>query len=590
MLRNLLAGMLLLCLSFSFVHAGTDTAQGVSWGFLIMVLLGGLALFLYGMAKMSAGLKKVAGDGMRNILASLTGNRILAVFIGAFVTMVIQSSSATTVMLVSFVQAQLMSFAASISVILGANIGTTVTAQLIAFKLTDYALLLVAAGFFMTMFSKQDKLRYIGEVLLGFGILFYGMKLMSDAMRPLRSYEPFIQGLVRLENPLLGLMAGAVFTALVQSSSALTGIVIVLSQQGVLSLEAGIPLILGANVGTCVTAGLASIGASREAKRVAIAHVVFNITGAFVFLFLVPQLAELVRSISPQSSLTGIDKLAAETPRQIANAHTIFNITVALLFIPFTGALAALIFKIFPEKDIEQGIAPKTKYINDVALETPSMALDLAREEVGRMTRLLSKMLSSVIRPFIGVEAERDERKPELTFLEGLEMRDGKIDFLEKRLSAFLIKLSSSEITEDQANEVFVLTSVVDHLETMGDIIIRSILPLVDKKRKHESDFSEQGKEELLAYHSKVMNQLSRLDSAFSEMDPGIARKIMKKQVKYEDLEAKYRKAHLGRLLDDQSTLKIHEIHLELLDSLRQINVYAGTVARYISELVDEEA
>ena len=294
-----------------------------------MGLLGGLVLFLYGMEKMSEGLKKSAGKGMRKILSALTNNRIIGLAVGAFVTMVIQSSSATTVMLVSFAQAKLLTFGQTLSVILGANIGTTVTAQLIAFKVTDYAFLMIIIGFALTIFSKKDSYKYLGESLLGFGILFLGMKIMSDAMYPLRDYEPFIALMKNLENPVYGFIIGAVFTALIQSSSAFTGIVIVLAQQGLLTLDAGIPLLFGANIGTCVTAGLASLGASREAKRVALAHVIFNTAGAVIFLFWIPYFADIVRWISPVSDAEGMEKLASETPRQIANAHTLFNVSVA---------------------------------------------------------------------------------------------------------------------------------------------------------------------------------------------------------------------------------------------------------------------
>jgi len=257
----------------------------IDWMPLIMTLLGGLSLFLYGMGKMSDGMKKAAGNRMRKILSALTNNRVIGLTVGAFVTMIIQSSSATTVMLVSFVQAELMTFVQSLGVILGADIGTTVTAQLIAFKLTDYALLMIAVGFGLTMFAKNESQKHIGEAILGFGILFFGMKLMSDAMRPLRSYQPFIDVLRGLENPIFGLLAGTIFTALIQSSSAFAGIIIVLAQQGVLTLEAGIPLIFGANIGTCITAGLASIGTTRNAKRVALAHVIFKIAGVLLFVF-----------------------------------------------------------------------------------------------------------------------------------------------------------------------------------------------------------------------------------------------------------------------------------------------------------------
>jgi len=368
---------------------------------MIMTLFGGLALFLYGMNKMSNGMKKAAGDSMRKILAAITKNRVLGVIIGAFVTMIIQSSSATTVMLVSFVQAKLMTYVQSIGIILGANIGTTVTAQIIAFKLTDYALAMIAVGFIMTLFSKRESYKYFGEALLGFGILFFGMKLMSDAMYPLRTYEPFINIMRGLENPILGLLIGTIFTALIQSSSAFTGIVIVLAQQGLLTIDAGIPMILGANIGTCITAGLASIGTTREAKRVALAHVLFNTIGVLIFIWFAPFLADIVRNISPVGEGSGIAKLAMETPRQIANAHTIFNVGVALLFIPFTPLLAKLVIKILPEREVERGVQPVTWHIDESVISTPAIAIQLAKTEISRMAKILCRMLDAVVYPFI---------------------------------------------------------------------------------------------------------------------------------------------------------------------------------------------
>ncbi|MDF1590793.1 MAG: Na/Pi cotransporter family protein [Desulfobacterales bacterium] len=308
------------------LYADQGGAAAVSWKLLIFGLLGGLAFFLYGIEKMSVGMQKAAGNQMRAVLAAITKNRIIALGIGAGITMLIQSSSATTVMLVSFVQAGLMSFTQSLGVILGADIGTTVTAQLIAFKLTDYALLMIAAGFGLYIFSKNDDGKNIGEMILGFGILFYGMKLMSDSMSPLRSHQGFVGMMAGLENPLIGLLIGTLFTAVIQSSAATIGVVIVLSQQGLLTLEAGIPVIFGANIGTCITAGLAAIGTTREAKRVALAHVLFKIGGVALFIFWLPAYAGIIKELA----ITFDSDIA----RQIANAHAIFNISLAVAFIP----------------------------------------------------------------------------------------------------------------------------------------------------------------------------------------------------------------------------------------------------------------
>ena len=396
--RKLICLMLLFLFSLAAKHlyAAETGPQSISWKFMFIGLAGGLALFLYGMNKMSAGMKHTAGNQMRSILASLTKNRVIALSVGAFVTMVIQSSSATTVMLVSFVQSGLMTFVQSLGVILGADIGTTITAQLIAFKLTDYALLMVAVGFALPMVSKTDNAKNIGEVILGFGILFFGMKLMSDAMEPLRTHPGFMEMMKGLENPFAGLVVGTIFTAIVQSSSASTGVVIVLAQQNLISLEAGIAVIFGANIGTCVTAGLACIGASREAKRVALSHVLFKIAGVLLFIFWIPQFAELIQTISEQ--------FGSQTARQIANAHTLFNVSMALCFLPFTNVFGTLILKILPDKKIDIGIIPATWHLDEGMIETPAIAIDLARTEISRVAKLLGRMMRAIIIPFMSDE------------------------------------------------------------------------------------------------------------------------------------------------------------------------------------------
>ena len=571
----------------------TGNPMPISWGFLIMNLFGGLAFFLHGMEKMSEGMKKAAGNKMRSILSALTNNRIIGLFVGAFVTMVIQSSSATTVMLVSFVQAELMSFAQALGVILGADIGTTITAQLIAFKLTDYAVLMIAIGFAMRMFGKNDNMKNMGEVLLGFGILFYGMKMMSDAMKPLRTYPDFINMMKGLENPLLGLLIGALFTGLIQSSSAFTGIIIVLAQQGLISLAAGIPLVFGANIGTCITAGLASIGTSREAKRVALAHVIFKICGVALFIFWIPTFADIIHRLAV--------RFGSDTARQIANAHTIFNVSLALIFLPFSTIFAGLLLKILPRKEKNKGVIPMVWHLDESMASTPDFAIGLARTEISRMAKLLGCMLRAIIIPFMSdpklirrdvkhkAEANLlvneiptlDEIFPELTLFEGLDMREEKIDFLEEKVVDYLIQVARQELSDEQANEVYGMISIANDLESIGDIIHRNIPLLIEKKQALNSDFSEEGKEELMIYHLKVCKQISRLKEAFAEDNLETARRIMTKEGKYLSLESKYRLRHLERLNQARKeTVETHKIHMELMDLLKQVNVYTANIAK----------
>jgi len=577
----------------SGLYAGQGGEDGISWVFLVINLFGGLAFFLYGMDKMSSGMKKTAGNQMRMILSALTKNRVIALLVGAFVTMVIQSSSATTVMLVSFVQAGLMSFTQSLGVILGADIGTTVTAQMIAFKLTDYALLMIVAGFGIRFFTKSDHIRNIGEIIIGVGILFYGMKLMSDAMAPLRTHSLFVDLMKGLTNPLYGLLIGMVATALLQSSSAFTGIVIVLAQQGLIQLEAGIPLIFGSNIGTCITAMLASIGTSRDAKRVATAHVMFKVAGVLLFIFWIPEFAAIIQALAV--------KFSSGVARQIANAHTIFNVGLGLIFLPFTGIFSRLILRLLPDREQDAELEIATWFLDEKSITTPALAIDLARAEISRVAKLLGRMLRAIIIPFMSderlitrepVEKEemdlllreipkRDEIFPELSLLEGIDMREDKIDFLEEKIGQYLVEIARQDLSEIQASEVYGMISIIKDMESIGDIIHRNILPLIAKKKALKMDFSKDGKEELMIFHSKVERQIAMLRDAFSERDPKKALEIMSREKRYLDLESRYRVLHLERLLcEHQESIETHEIHMELMDLMKQIIVYSSNIAK----------
>ncbi len=578
------------------VWAGTaiaSAAADINWIDISIGLAGGLALFLYGMDKMSTGMKSTAGNKMRSILSSLTQNRVVALMVGAFVTMIIQSSSATTVMLVSFVQAGLLTLTQSLSVILGADIGTTVTAQMIAFKLTDYALLMLALGFLVKTLGKTEKIQSIGEIIMGFGILFFGMKLMSDVMTPLRTYPPFISLMQNMEHPLTGIAAGALFTALVQSSSATTGVLIVLAQENLITLEAGIPVIFGANIGTCVTAVLACIGTTREAKRVAMAHVMFKIAGVSLFIFWIPKFAELVVQLGHYFD--------SGTARDLANAHTLFNVSLGLVFLPFTPIFARIIYRFYPDKEAKAPPPLKTMYIEDAVLETPSLAIDLARAEMSRMARLLGRMLDAIIIPFLSderhiatPEMSREERRmllkeiprqdafhPDMTLMEGLDLREEKIDFLQIKINVYLAHIAQGNITEDQAKEVFGMVSIVKDIESMGDIIHRNMIPLIAKKKLLSYDFSLEGKEELLIYHGKVSKQVRLLQAGLREPNTRLALKIVKKERKYLDLESIYRTRHLERIiLKNKNSIKTNEVHLELMDLMKQIVLYSANIAQ----------
>ncbi|MFZ5562807.1 MAG: Na/Pi cotransporter family protein [Thermodesulfobacteriota bacterium] len=571
--------------------------ESISWSFVVIGLLGGLALFLYGLEKMSKGLKDSTGQQMRRILGALTRNRVIGFLVGAFVTMVIQSSSATTVMLVSFVQAGLMTFLQSLGVILGADVGSTITAQLIAFKLTDYALLMVAVGFGARLYSRHRMVVAIGEILLGFGVLFYGMKLMSDAMSPLRTYPGFLELLQGLENPLMGILAGAAFTALIQSSGAFTGILIVLAEEGLITLEAGIPLVLGSNIGTCITAILASIGMTREAKRVALGHVLFKVLGVVLIVFWIPFFAAWVRDLTVH--------FGGGPARQLANAHTLFNVGMGLIFLPFTGLFAGLIQRLLPDKKKDQITRELTTwYLDETSIKTPEVAISLARAELSRMAKLLERMLRAIIIPFISDEQhvtrgvrEKDEAEllrreipkrdaifPELTLMEGIDMRESKIDFLEEKIGDYLNRVLREGISKESVNEVFGMMSIAKDMESIGDLIHRNMVPLIAKKKALHADFSEEGKEELMIYHNKVCTHIRLLKEAFAESNRQKACEIMSQERTYLDLESQFRLRHLERVhCQKQESQVTHEIHMELMDLLKQIVVYSSNIASTFS-------
>ena len=330
----------------------------------------------------------------------------------------------------------------------------------------------------------------------------------------------------------MGLLVGTMFTALIQSSSAFTGIVIVLAQQGLITLEAGIPMVFGANIGTCITAWLASIGMSREAKRVALAHILFKIAGVAIFIFWIPAFADVVRAIAAQFD--------AGVARQIANAHTIFNVSLGLIFLPFTAVFAGFILRIFPERKKLKGVIPATWHLDDSMISTPEFAIDLARTEIARMAKILGRMLRAIIVPFMsdeklirkqGLTKEEisllldeiptcDEIYPELSLLEGIDMREEKIDFIEEKVGDYLIQIAQQELSDEQANEVYGMISVANDIESIGDIIHRNMIPLIEKKQELEMDFSEEGKEELMIYHVKVCKQISPFKGSLCREEP----------------------------------------------------------------------
>jgi phosphate:Na+ symporter len=432
------------------------------WFALALGLFGGLALFLFGLDQLSEGLKQAAGDALKTLLTRLTSNRFLGALTGAVVTGILNSSSVTTVLVVGFVTAGVMSLPQSVAVIMGANIGSTVTAQLLAFNLSAYSLLAVAVGFFILFVAKRAALRHWGMMVMGLGLIFYGMGLMSDAMKPLRLYPPFVSALANMAKPVYGILAGAVFTGLVQSSAATVGIAIALASEGLLTLPAGIALALGANIGTCVTALLAALGKPVEAVRAAAVHVTFNVMGVVLWFPFIGLLARLAIAMSPASpGLEAAERLAAEVPRQVANANTLFNVINTAVFIGFTGWFARLATKLVPARQ-RQASGTASRFLDKAALLVPSVALEQARQEMGRLGDIVKGMLAE-LKKASGASAREA--------LDGIPRDARNVEALEGAIVDFLGRLPQGALTQIESKTHIALMTATIHLREISDVV-----------------------------------------------------------------------------------------------------------------------
>lgn len=568
---------------FSLAYAAEGIVEfNVDWLHLIMGLFAGLAFFLYGMELMSSALNKSAGSRMRAVLSSVTKHPTVAFLVGIVVTVIIQSSSATTVMLVSFVQSGLLTFGKTLAVILGASVGTTVTAQLVAFDIQTLAYFMVALGFLLSfVWKKKDYIRYAGEAIMGFGILFVGMQMMSHSMAPLRQFPTFIELMRKLENPYLGVLFAGFFTAIIQSSAAFLGIVFVLAKQQIIGLDAGVPLVIGTNIGTCVTALLASIGASRDAVRVAVTHILFKVVGALIFIWWIPQFGSFVMNLSRQAGIV-------EPARLIANAHTFYNVGLALLFFPFLKYFERFVLFLLPDKPVTEHLPPvlSVKHLDFSMLATPSLAIDVARSEIARMAQNIRMMLSASIIPIISDEFHNDDEYPHMTLVEGILHREKKINFLEKEVKDYLIKVCQQPLNDSQAREAYSLITIAQDLESIADIVSKGVVPQISKKRASDINFSIEGLEELTIFHSKACKQLARVHGALHVLDPQKAERIVAKMEGYLHLDEDYRLLHLERLREHRTeTLATHDLHSALMDCFKRITVHTGEIAKVLSHL-----
>ncbi len=580
-LHTLSAGLFLLACSSAAV-AGT-AGESIQWGVMAMSLFGGLALFLFGMEQMSSSLKAVAGDRMKLILAKLTSNRFMGAATGAFVTAVIQSSSVTTVLLVGFISAGLMNLSQSVGVIMGANVGTTITAQIVAFKVTKAALLMIAIGFFMLFASRHEKTRQYGTMIMGLGMVFFGMSVMSDAMQPLRTYQPFLNLMIEMENPIIGILVAAAFTGLVQSSSATTGIVIVMASQGFITLPAGIALSFGANIGTCITALLASIGKPREALQAATVHVLFNVAGVLLWLLFIPQLAELVMQISPaHPELQGGARLAAETPRQIANAHTIFNIANTFIFIGFTTQIARLVEKLLPEKPQElKTLEVRSKYLDRELLTTPSLALDRVRLEALHMGEKVETM-HNLIMPAI-LAGKKNE-------LNRIRSMDDEVDLIYEQIIEYMGLISKESLSDMQTDDFLALMDAINELENIGDTIETNLVELGMHRLRSGFSISESTRQVLNDFHKTVGKALSMAIQAVSQSNIEVAKLVLNMSKEISNISHSAMAHQAQRLIaEEPNRLIAYTTEIDIIEKQKRIYYFANRMAKTVYRQQGEE-
>lgn len=530
-------------------------------------LLGGLGLFLFGMNYMGDGLQKVAGSKMKTILAALTKNKFMGLLVGTLVTAVIQSSSATTVMTVGFVNAGLMELGQAVGIIMGANIGTTITAFLVALDITKIATVMVGVSAFVIILTKKKRIKNIAEVAIGFGILFVGMEMMKNAMGPLQENPEFMGLLTKFSNPYLGLFVGFVMTAILQSSSATTGLLIAISAGGGISLTMAYPIIFGQNIGTCVTAMLSSIGAHKIAKRAAIIHLLFNIFGSVFFLFALRFPVEwLILKLVPSN-----------IPQQIATAHILFNVVNVMILFPFSNMLVKASEFIIRGKDKEKDSV--VKYIDERLLATPPIAVHQAAREVLHLGKIAASELDSAIDAFIN----KNEDAVHIT-----NEKEELVNSLTRHILEFIVKLDKEELSSDEKDKIVVLMNCINYIERVGDHA-KNIAELAMNKIEDEVIFSDLAVIEFKDMYNLTKDIYQMALNALVTTDPDDCESIFAKDEVIDEMFANLRANHMDRLNKNVCVPKSGVIFLDAISDLERIGDHAKNISTAILEIINKK-
>lgn len=509
---------------------------------IVFGLLGGLAIFLYGMNMMSECLQKAAGEKMKTILALLTKNPVLGVLAGALTTAVLQSSSATTVMAIGFVSAGLMNLPQAISIILGANIGTTMTAQIIAFKLSDYIYIIIFVGFMISFIVKSERVKSIGQTIFAFGLLFLGIETMGSVMKPLASSAFFVDLIAKVADmPILGVLVGTMMTLVVQSSSATIAVLQNFAAQAgpdgvtsILGLSGAIPILLGDNIGTTITALLASIGQPRNAKRTAVAHCIFNLSGAFIFIWFIKPFAHVIQMISPKGQEIQV------ISRQIANAHTSFNVVMTLIWVPLIWLMVKIVMKIIPEAKTSEKKSPSLpQFLDDKLIGQPTVALSLAKKEITRC----SEMAGETLQKLIDLVKEETEEQ-----LEDVMNQGNTVGKLTEQISEYLTNMfSSGTLTERQTSQAAGLLYMLGDVERVNSLSME-VAESVREKKEQKYKYSKEAMRDLSKSLEQIQGMYREAIQVLMTGSTENAKKIVKKKEKVLDLTIHMGKSHVERV------------------------------------------
>jgi len=550
-----------------------------SWIVMLLIgLLGGLGVFMYGMKISAEGLQNVAGDKMKTILSKFTKNPVSGYITGILATTAVQSSSATTSMCVGFVGAAMMTLAQAVSVMQGARIGSTVTAQLIAFKLADYSLLLVIIGFIMLISAKKKKIKQIGLVLIGFGFFFYGMEIMSNAMKPLRSYPEFTSMLLKLSSkPILAVIFSLFFTAIIQSSAATVGLCIAFAEQNLISLETAVPLVLGAMIGTSATALLASLGSNKNGKRTAIANSSCAVLAVLICLPFISYIDDLVIKFT---KFFGSESL----PRQVANTYTLCATFGVLVFLPFVKIIANIVYKILPETEEERNIF-KPQYLQEGFENNPDIALDMSKKELLRMAEILDGILKNITPAF--------EQKSE-TLNEKIIKEDDKIDILDKAIRPYLTNIARAGLTQEQTQIYMTQSYLTSYFETIGDIVVKNIISQTNKLIDGKAKLTEKELANIRDLNSKICQLFEKIVDAFNNRKLESAENVIllyqklqriSKRLHQEYFElAHSTEASASNKSGDTSASAQSSIYLDTIEALMNVAAVINSSAKSILE------